>query len=1479
MREVNSALPSANQPTPLKKTLLATLLPLLLTACGGGDGDTFSNIGNSSPTPPDTSLNTGTGTGTSNNTNEAPSNLPPGDFLIGQFIDSPVANLRYQAGEQSGSTDSEGQFRYQPGELITFFIGGLAMPTIPAQAVLTPLDWFDTSALDHPGVVNASRLLQSMDEDGNPDNGISIPETAHDIAAGTSIDFQDDAAFEQSAIIALTSSIPNISTLVDANRAKTHLANSFIANDISATMTIDASGNQAVLQNNAQLLDDTDGDGIANVFDHDDDEDGVTDALDRFPLNAKEAFDFDNDGIGNNADPDDDNDGIIDSIDAFDFVPSESRDFDADGFGDNLDTDDDNDGALDQFDAFPFDANEQIDTDNDGIGNNKDSDDDNDGVPDGEDAFPLISTESNDNDRDGLGDNIDPDDDNDGAPDQFDSHPIDQSEQSDTDNDGIGNNADDDDDGDGVPDIFDTFQLIAQESSDNDGDGIGDNLDPDDDNDGAPDQFDAFPLDPHEHTDTDNDGIGNNADTDDDNDGYVDSEDAFRLVATEHSDNDSDGMGDNLDPDDDNDGVRDQFDSHPLDPTEQVDTDGDGLGNNQDDDDDGDGTPDSEDDLPLNPNSRSDFDNDGIADELDDDLDNDGAPNSSDLFPLDPLEAVDSDYDGIGNNADEDDDNDGVPDVDDAFPLNPSEQFDSDGDGIGDNRDYDSDNDGTDDWLDDFPLDPLETIDTDRDGIGNNADDDDDNDGFTDDNDPEPLNRYIPEVDTDGDGENDRFDNDDDNDGVRDYYDAFPLDASETTDLDSDGIGDNADLDDDADGTEDTVDAAPRNSDCHLAADATDGECNSALIATADLFASDDNQIIYLANKDTNALLRVNMITGAILPGLVPNSFSTADTTLTAIAYSGNHGRLYLGYSSGAINYLDTTTNEAVYLYTLSDAVSALSPAGNHLLAQTGLYGSSTHTILDETGTLLDSSQWQDSTVHSAWNDTQGQLHYVDSPYMRSIEIDPLTGTIGLESSSQYNSSYTTAPPVLVSPDGNTVVNGSGELYDAETLDWTGSIDGDIADFSWTATDGLVAVRQIDDQAVLTRYTSDLRVTEEITYQGTIVRLFEDSGTYYLLTRDDGAITLHNFVPSDDSDNDLVLNEDDAFPLDAAASTDSDNDGYPDAWNSGYGESDSTTGLLLDAYPTDAACYLFADGNGTHCNYGDVIPTEQPNITVSDSTGIVYILYTEANLIYRWDITAGNYLEPIYVGTETPTATTSPTHMVISNSHNRLYLGYPKGKVTYVSLAATDSVDEIDFITLPATVGSLAVAGDYVRAANGSYSAGIHYYDADAVLTDSASYADNAYSFSWNSTNNRLYFMDNGNYTYDLQYEELSADGAISGKGDAPFVSALRLNRPVFTNPDGTLVLTGSGDYFNATDLVHMGAITRSVDQAVWIDNDQLAIIVATTTGGELAYYDSNLAPVSSEAYNDTPIGLFYHDGSLTLVTHSDTNGLQITNP
>ncbi|EGG28965.1 OmpA-like transmembrane domain protein [Aequoribacter fuscus] len=136
-----------------------------------------------------------------------------------------------------------------------------------------------------------------------------------------------------------------------------------------------------------------------SVWASDLDGDLIADNKDQFP-NAPigNLTDTDADGAPNNcdqacidsgmrADADDDNDGVADSEDAFPLDPAETVDTDGDGTGNNADLDDDGDGYADNLDAFPIDPLEHSDNDDDGIGDVADDDDDNDAITDADEIL------------------------------------------------------------------------------------------------------------------------------------------------------------------------------------------------------------------------------------------------------------------------------------------------------------------------------------------------------------------------------------------------------------------------------------------------------------------------------------------------------------------------------------------------------------------------------------------------------------------------------------------------------------------------------------------------------------------------------------------------------------------------------------------------------------------------------------------------------------------------------------------------------------------------------------------------------------------------------------------------------------------------------------------------------------------------------------------------------------------------------------
>ncbi|HPC85725.1 MAG TPA: hypothetical protein P5238_02110 [Smithellaceae bacterium] len=105
------------------------------------------------------------------------SSAPPA--LKGVFMDGPVGGINYATPSQKGVTKADGVFEYRAGETVAFSVGELALGSAAGKPVVTVLDLVpDAKDASDQRVVNICVLLQTLDQDGNPANGILISEQA-----------------------------------------------------------------------------------------------------------------------------------------------------------------------------------------------------------------------------------------------------------------------------------------------------------------------------------------------------------------------------------------------------------------------------------------------------------------------------------------------------------------------------------------------------------------------------------------------------------------------------------------------------------------------------------------------------------------------------------------------------------------------------------------------------------------------------------------------------------------------------------------------------------------------------------------------------------------------------------------------------------------------------------------------------------------------------------------------------------------------------------------------------------------------------------------------------------------------------------------------------------------------------------------------------------------------------------------------------
>jgi len=156
----------------------------------------------------------------------------------GTLVDAPVEGVSYESGSLAGITGSNGEFQYEVGNTIRFYIGDIALgEPVTGKAVITPLDLVPNGAADTPAVVNIARLLQSLDSE--PDDAvITIPPEVRAAAVRSNealspaiefLDFSDEPAFVNAAsqlVAVLAGDYPFTAVLVDANQARARMARS-----------------------------------------------------------------------------------------------------------------------------------------------------------------------------------------------------------------------------------------------------------------------------------------------------------------------------------------------------------------------------------------------------------------------------------------------------------------------------------------------------------------------------------------------------------------------------------------------------------------------------------------------------------------------------------------------------------------------------------------------------------------------------------------------------------------------------------------------------------------------------------------------------------------------------------------------------------------------------------------------------------------------------------------------------------------------------------------------------------------------------------------------------------------------------------------------------------------------------------------------------------------------------------------------------
>ncbi len=85
----------------------------------------------------------------------------------GYYVDSAVEGVQYECGDQSGLTDENGTFTFEEGKACTFKLGNILLREVEAKDLSDKMTLMEDN-------LDTARLLQSLDNDNDADNGIEV---------------------------------------------------------------------------------------------------------------------------------------------------------------------------------------------------------------------------------------------------------------------------------------------------------------------------------------------------------------------------------------------------------------------------------------------------------------------------------------------------------------------------------------------------------------------------------------------------------------------------------------------------------------------------------------------------------------------------------------------------------------------------------------------------------------------------------------------------------------------------------------------------------------------------------------------------------------------------------------------------------------------------------------------------------------------------------------------------------------------------------------------------------------------------------------------------------------------------------------------------------------------------------------------------------------------------------------------------------
>ncbi|ROZ77414.1 esterase-like activity of phytase family protein [Ramlibacter sp. WS9] len=157
--------------------------------------------------------------------------------VTGAFLDAAVEGVDYTPGSAvKASTNAQGQFTCGTGESVSFTVGGIALGAATCGTVITPQTLANGAGIKTDAVTNRLIALQTLDEDGDPSNGIRLTSAVKTALASRTLDFTLSASSFNAALTATLAVLPEPYKSRAVNDDRRILAREHFENTLASTV-------------------------------------------------------------------------------------------------------------------------------------------------------------------------------------------------------------------------------------------------------------------------------------------------------------------------------------------------------------------------------------------------------------------------------------------------------------------------------------------------------------------------------------------------------------------------------------------------------------------------------------------------------------------------------------------------------------------------------------------------------------------------------------------------------------------------------------------------------------------------------------------------------------------------------------------------------------------------------------------------------------------------------------------------------------------------------------------------------------------------------------------------------------------------------------------------------------------------------------------------------------------------------------------